>query len=169
MYFLYKDGRAIYKHKRYSRCYRQVYPSFDTNLKLWTTNNIQNALRLRVRTFEYSNEWFDVYENDVFHKVDISKINFKPLKIARVRLLNDVYQGEDGEFNDAPFPNQDNRIYKKGRVFSAYRWNHWYQTFENQETEDKIILVSYDGKPFLSFDSWERMEFDCGWVEVEYD
>jgi len=71
------EDRAIYKHKRFSRFYRKPYPSNrDTSLKLYKVKSLKRILALRKSTFDYSGEWFDVYDDN--GKVDISEISGAP-------------------------------------------------------------------------------------------
>ena len=63
--------RAIFKHRRFSRYYREVFHGMDTSypdLKLYTCKTLKTILSLRKMTFEYCGEWFDVYdENGIVH------------------------------------------------------------------------------------------------------
>jgi len=64
--------RAIYKHRRFSRFYRNPHPNCDRELVLYKVKTIQRILALRKEMFEYCGEWFDVYDEN--GKVDISAL-----------------------------------------------------------------------------------------------
>lgn len=63
--------RAIFKHRRFSRYYRDRFYGMDTRypgLKLYTCKKLNTILSLREMMFNYCGEWFDVYdENGIVH------------------------------------------------------------------------------------------------------
>lgn len=69
-----EPAKAIFKHKRFNRYYRQPFNRTEANfttdpeLKLYTCKKLSTILSLRKMTFEYCGEWFDVYdENGIVH------------------------------------------------------------------------------------------------------
>lgn len=72
---LYTD-LAIYKHNKYDRFYRMTFYNLNfayDNVKLYMTNSLSEIIELRKYVYNYCNEWFDVY-NEELNKVDIGKI-----------------------------------------------------------------------------------------------
>ena len=170
MYFLYKDGVAIYKHKRYSRYYRQGYPSVDSQLKLYTTNSLQNVMRLRLRTYEYCNTWFDIYQDDLQTKVDLSDYDLKPQKCGRAILDTYMFQEETGTIYELFDISKSTRpivkVYKPGRVLNIYRRNHWFRDYENTSKEQEYVLVASDNTPLITCKNWEYL-YECSWIKME--
>ena len=61
------DDIAIYKDNRLSRFYRQTFQGVGVNpigMKLYTCKTLKRILELRQRTYEYCEEWFDVYDEN---------------------------------------------------------------------------------------------------------
>ena len=170
MYFLYKDGVAIYKHKRYSRYYRQGYPSVESDLKLYSTNSLQNAMRLRLRTYEYCNTWFDICQDDFNNKVDISNYDLKPRKCGRAILDTYMFKEETGVIYENAEADKSTRsfvkIYKPGRILNIYRYNHWFRDYENKEREGAYVLVANDGTPLITCKDWDYL-YECAWIKME--
>lgn len=78
MYYLRKieedADRAIYKATDCSRFYRQHFKGLEgkvQGVKLYTCKTIKKILELRKSTFDYSGEWFDVYDEN--GKVELSE------------------------------------------------------------------------------------------------
>lgn len=65
------EDRAVYKHARFSRFYRQTYGKTDTELRLYKVKTLATILNQREAMHEYCGEWFDVYDEN--GKIDISK------------------------------------------------------------------------------------------------
>lgn len=61
------EDRAVYKHHRFSRFYRQTFRGIDVNpvgMKLYTCKTLKRILELRQTTYDYCGEWFDVYDEN---------------------------------------------------------------------------------------------------------
>ena len=62
------DDRAIYKHTKFSRYYRQSFRGFNNRtedyLRLYTCKTLKTILDLRKSLFGYCGEWFDVYDEN---------------------------------------------------------------------------------------------------------
>lgn len=59
------DDRAIYKDGRLSRWYRGDFTSIDgkyQGMRVYQCKTLKRILELRRRTYEYSGEYFDVYD-----------------------------------------------------------------------------------------------------------
>lgn len=71
------EDRAVYKHRNLSRFYRHPYPEpGDKSLRLYTAKKLSTILALRKSMFDYSGEWFDVYdENGKVSLVDDANLN----------------------------------------------------------------------------------------------
>ena len=68
------SDRALYKHNWYSRFYREDFPTpSQKGMKLYTTKRLSTILRQRDALHEYSNEWFDVYDQDN-KKIDLKEV-----------------------------------------------------------------------------------------------
>lgn len=69
------DDRAIYKHTRLNRFYRQTFRGVNKkcqdSLKLYQVKSLDKILQIRSDTFEYCKELFDVYDENGI--VDISE------------------------------------------------------------------------------------------------
>lgn len=67
------SDRALYKLNGMSRFYRRGYPNpEEKGMKLYKVKKLQTILEQRNALYEYSGEWFDVYDDS--GKVDISNI-----------------------------------------------------------------------------------------------
>jgi len=67
------DDRAIYKHREFSRFYRKSFLGIagkHQSMALYQCKTLKKILQLRKGMFDYSGEWFDVYDEN--GKVDIS-------------------------------------------------------------------------------------------------
>lgn len=69
-YYLRKDGKALFQHKRYPDKYcRSSYIPYikgytlSKDLKLFVTHSMPSALEMRKRLFEYCGEWYDIYRD----------------------------------------------------------------------------------------------------------
>lgn len=61
------EDRAIFKHHDFSRFYRGTFTGIEgkhQGMKLYTCKSLKEILDLRQSTFEYSGEWFDVYDEN---------------------------------------------------------------------------------------------------------
>ena len=61
------SDRAVYKHNRFSRFYRGDFHGIDgkyQGMKVYTCKTLNRILQLRQDTFDYSGEWFDVYDEN---------------------------------------------------------------------------------------------------------
>lgn len=61
------EERAIYKHSRCSRFYRGEFTGINgryQGMKIYKCKTLKKILELRKSTFEYSSEWFDVYDEN---------------------------------------------------------------------------------------------------------
>lgn len=66
------DDRAIYKHHDFSRYYRGDFTGIEgkrNGMRVYQCKTLKKILQLRQSTFNYSGEWFDVYDEN--GKVDI--------------------------------------------------------------------------------------------------
>ena len=65
------EDRAIYKHPRCSRFYRGTFTGLEEKyqeMRVYTCKTLQHIISLRKSVFDYSGEWFDVYdENGIAH------------------------------------------------------------------------------------------------------
>lgn len=67
------DDRAIYKHHDFSRYYRGAFVGIEgkyQGMRVYQCKTLKKILKLRQMTFDYSGEWFDVYDEN--GQVDIS-------------------------------------------------------------------------------------------------
>ncbi|OFV72098.1 hypothetical protein [Acetobacterium wieringae] len=67
------DDRAIYVHPNYNRYYRGKFRGIDgkyQGMEVYQCKTLKGILQLRQSTFNYSGEWFDVYDEN--GQVDIS-------------------------------------------------------------------------------------------------
>lgn len=61
------EDRAIFKHNDFSRFYRGTFTGLNgkyQGMKVYTCKTLKHILQIRKRTFEYSGEWFDVYDEN---------------------------------------------------------------------------------------------------------
>lgn len=61
------EDRAVFKHNKFSRFYRGTFTGIDgryQGMKVYTCKTLKKILELRKTTFEYSGEWFDVYDEN---------------------------------------------------------------------------------------------------------
>lgn len=61
------EDRAVYKHNRFSRFYRSTFYGIDEHpigMKLYTCKTLKRILELRQITYDYCDEWFDVYDEN---------------------------------------------------------------------------------------------------------
>lgn len=65
------NDRAIYKSNEYNRFYRETFDGQNKHYctHLYTCKSLKHILGLRKDTYDYCNEWFDVYDEN--GKVDI--------------------------------------------------------------------------------------------------
>lgn len=66
------EERAIFKHRDFPRFYRGSFMGINAKyheVKLYTCKTLKKIMEIRQSTFDYCNEWFDVY--DETGKVDI--------------------------------------------------------------------------------------------------
>lgn len=65
------DDRALYKHNRLNRFYRQSYTGDKGDgCHLYKAKKLSTILRQRKALFDYCGEWFDVYDEN--GKVDLN-------------------------------------------------------------------------------------------------
>lgn len=74
--YLGESDRAIYKHNKLGRFYRDDFDGIDSKhyrTHLYTCKKLKTILALRQDTFDYCGEWFDVYDEN--GKVDLSEVS----------------------------------------------------------------------------------------------
>ena len=68
------EDRAIYKHHDFSRFYRGDFNGINgeyQGMKVYKCKTLKKILDLRESTYQYSGEWFDVYDES--GKIEILK------------------------------------------------------------------------------------------------
>jgi hypothetical protein len=69
------EDRAIFKHHDFSRFYRGTFKNLNEKyqgMKVYQCKTLKRILALRESTFNYSGEWFDVYDEN--GKVEIESM-----------------------------------------------------------------------------------------------
>ena len=153
------EDRAVFKAKGLNRYYRGVF--FDINRKyfgmpLYTSNNIDIIMDLRLDMFNYSGEWFDVYTEDG----KISEVDLPPQHLYRTTVTHTVYIYLADNVATTSKPGSDEVLgedyifLRRGITLKVYRYCDFDP--ENVFDDDKRIIAVANNGSYLLFDNLDE-------------
>ena len=168
-YIDFNEDRALYKSTYCGRKYRMSYPHGAPRTKLWTCKKLQTALQQRIALFNYSDEWFDIYDLETNEPISQDMYDtYIPTKLDVARTKQTLYYNtrEDTLERDKPDDLTDYIVYRKGTKLNVYNFVDYHgiwearDPFAEHDIADIIILVAKDGNTLMKFNTWEEYALD---------